>query len=230
MSYKSVLIITYGRSGSTLLQGILNSLDGYLVRGENYNFCLGLFDSYNNILMSRMEEKDVDRNYNSPRHPFYGGAKLDEKLFLMTQKKLIKELLLADKSEQEVKCYGFKEIRYFESLVMENLEKYLDFLQLIFDDVALIFNTRDATAVSNSGWWVEKETKDIIQGIHKADERFKAYASKHDNCIVLKYENIINKTDIIRLFDFLSEKYDEKKVAEVLGTEHSYDNKTFLHE
>jgi hypothetical protein len=30
-----VFIVTYGRSGSTLLQGVLNSIPGYLVRGEN---------------------------------------------------------------------------------------------------------------------------------------------------------------------------------------------------
>ncbi|HEY9292796.1 MAG TPA: hypothetical protein VIP98_16060, partial [Microlunatus sp.] len=30
-----LFVVTYGRSGSTLLQGILNSIPGYLVRGEN---------------------------------------------------------------------------------------------------------------------------------------------------------------------------------------------------
>jgi len=43
MNFPSVLIITYDRSGSTLLQGILNSIDGCLIRGENNGFCLHLF-------------------------------------------------------------------------------------------------------------------------------------------------------------------------------------------
>src|SRR5688572_1085508 len=30
-----LFIVTYGRSGSTLLQGVLNSIPGYLIRGEN---------------------------------------------------------------------------------------------------------------------------------------------------------------------------------------------------
>lgn len=38
--FGSILVITYGRSGSTLLQGILNSIDGILIRGENHNFLL----------------------------------------------------------------------------------------------------------------------------------------------------------------------------------------------
>lgn len=32
-----VFIITYGRSGSTLTQNLLNSLPGYCIRGENSN-------------------------------------------------------------------------------------------------------------------------------------------------------------------------------------------------
>ena len=46
MNYQHVLIITYGRSGSTLLQGLLNSIDGCIVRGENYDACKGLFRTY----------------------------------------------------------------------------------------------------------------------------------------------------------------------------------------
>ena len=30
-----VFVMTYGRSGSTLLMGILNSIPGWLLRGEN---------------------------------------------------------------------------------------------------------------------------------------------------------------------------------------------------
>ena len=30
-----VFVVTYGRSGSTLLQTVLQSIDGYFIRGEN---------------------------------------------------------------------------------------------------------------------------------------------------------------------------------------------------
>ena len=30
-----VFVMTYGRSGSTLVQGLLNAIPGYLIRGEN---------------------------------------------------------------------------------------------------------------------------------------------------------------------------------------------------
>ena len=32
-----VFVVTYGRSGSTLLQNVLNTIPGYCIRGENAN-------------------------------------------------------------------------------------------------------------------------------------------------------------------------------------------------
>ena len=49
MKFDSVLIVTYGRSGSTLLQGILNSIEGCLIRGENDNFCFALYQAHQSI-------------------------------------------------------------------------------------------------------------------------------------------------------------------------------------
>ena len=36
-------MVTYGRSGSTLLMGLLNTLPGYLIRGENRDALHHLF-------------------------------------------------------------------------------------------------------------------------------------------------------------------------------------------
>ncbi len=39
---RSVIVITYGRTGSTLLVGLLNSAEKTLIRGENGNFFFNL--------------------------------------------------------------------------------------------------------------------------------------------------------------------------------------------
>ena len=39
-----VFVMTYGRSGSTLLMGLLNTIPGYLIRGENDDALRFLFD------------------------------------------------------------------------------------------------------------------------------------------------------------------------------------------
>ena len=53
LNFDVILIITYGRSGSTLLQGILNSISGVLVRGENANMCYHVFYAYQAILEAK---------------------------------------------------------------------------------------------------------------------------------------------------------------------------------
>ncbi len=52
-----LFIVTYGRSGSTLLQGILNSIPGYLIRGENR---AALFHLYSLREHPRHREGDPD--------------------------------------------------------------------------------------------------------------------------------------------------------------------------
>ena len=44
-----VVIITYGRSGSTLLQSLLNSIDGVHISGENGGIINQLYYTYKKI-------------------------------------------------------------------------------------------------------------------------------------------------------------------------------------
>ena len=46
MLQKTVFVITYGRSGSTLLQNMFNALPGYVLRGENNNILSSLVQSW----------------------------------------------------------------------------------------------------------------------------------------------------------------------------------------
>ena len=54
-AFDAVFVITYGRSGSTLMQGILNSIDGFHIKGENNGFVFKLFESYQ-LLVNAKEE------------------------------------------------------------------------------------------------------------------------------------------------------------------------------
>ena len=48
-----VFVMTYGRSGSTLLMGLLNSIPGYLIRGENRHAMRHLYDFHRSGLVER---------------------------------------------------------------------------------------------------------------------------------------------------------------------------------
>lgn len=60
MRFNHILIITYGRSGSTLLMSLLNTVDGVLIAGENYNVCLHLFRAYKALLNSNTSRFGIE--------------------------------------------------------------------------------------------------------------------------------------------------------------------------
>ena len=55
-----VFVMTYGRSGSTLLMGILNSIPGWLLRGENRHAMRHLYDFHRSGLTEKARV-DPDR-------------------------------------------------------------------------------------------------------------------------------------------------------------------------
>jgi len=218
MNFQSILIITYGRSGSTLLQNIFNSIKGCLIRGENYNFCFHLFESYNAIVNAK-NRQDIT---NIPTNPWYGSSLLNEKIFADRVKSLVKELLLADKiNDKNITCYGFKEIRYINHTTM--LNSYLEFLEKIFPNVAFVFNTRNIDDVVKSAWWAEKKTEEVRKNISDLESLFIQYGKQHENCFHITYEDIISKSGRLPdMFQFLGAKYDPREIDKVLSLPHSY--------
>ena len=91
MKYQSALIISYGRSGSTLLSGLLNSIDGCVINGENNNFIYHLFRSYQSLIVTKARP-DLD-----PTHPWYGSSLVDLDQFILSIGRVIKKQLLGDR-------------------------------------------------------------------------------------------------------------------------------------
>ena len=58
-----LFVLTYGRSGSTLLQGILNSIPGYLVRGENRQILFHLHEFHRTGVAERREQRRQQRKH-----------------------------------------------------------------------------------------------------------------------------------------------------------------------
>ena len=67
-----LFIMTYGRSGSTLVQGILNSIPGYLVRGENRDALHHLFAYHQTLVKEAARVTREDGSRLPVTHPFYG--------------------------------------------------------------------------------------------------------------------------------------------------------------
>lgn len=222
MNFPSVLIITYGRSGSTLLQGIMNSHEQLLVRGENYNFCYYLFQGYLALKKAKNEINQV-----LPKDPFFGNSELDEDYYISNAAEIVKKILLGNDSKNEkIKAYGFKEIRY--TCVLGSLPAYLDFLKMIFPNPIFIFNTRNKDAVMKSRlnlrWIKQKDYEKTIDTLVRVESIFSEYVDNNPaNSFHITYEDVIAKSARLQeLHSILGLPYSESQIDSVLEQLHSY--------
>jgi len=143
-----VTVVTYGRTGSTVIQSALNALPGVLVRGENYAAFRGL-QAYVQSIAETADRHHAGR----PSNPWFGSARLDPSEVVADLRRHVIDTVL--RPRPHTSWLGFKEIRYepghFESY--ELLLSYLLFLDALFPGIRYIVNVRDPQAAARSGWW-----------------------------------------------------------------------------
>lgn len=216
LKFDSVLIITYGRSGSTLLQGLINSIDGVVVRGENENFIYGLYEAYKRLKQAKKQKKSL-----YPSDSWYGSHLIDMELFIKQCSNIIRNIILADlKHDNKIHTYGFKEIRYH---LIKDFDDYLDFLYQVFPQACFIFNTRNKEDVCNSSWWKSQEKASVLKLLTDMESKFDQYAKRNpDHCFQITYEDLVNQTSKLKsMFEFLGATYVDEDVNKILNTPHS---------
>ena len=141
-------VVTYGRTGSTVLQAALNALPGVLVRGENYSALRGL-----NAYVQALAETSDRHHAGRPTHPWFGSARLDPAAVLDDLRRHVLATVLRPRSD--TRWVGFKEVRYepghFASY--DDLLNYLLFLDKLFPGIVYVMNIRDPHDAARSGWW-----------------------------------------------------------------------------
>ena len=220
LRFRHVLIVTYGRTGSTLLQGVLNSINGLLLRGENANAF------YHFFTLHRAVRAEVRRGLTLlPTAPWFGFGEMSPDVLMAELQPLARRLLLGSEAENPaVTAIGFKEIRYFD--VVDDLEDYHDFLGQLLPDAAFIFNTRTHDETVRSAWWADQEPEETAEAFSRLDAAFTSYAVGRGNCFEISYADVAGCTDRLeRLFEFLGAPFDRARVEAVLAIPHSFDPK-----
>ncbi len=216
--FDHVLIVTYGRSGSTILQGVLNSINGLLVRGENGNVFYDFFKT------TRELEQHSLRSANTlvSNSPWFGISEMSPEFVLRELRPTARRMLLGDEVDNPgITSIGFKEIRYLD--VKDDLFDYLDFLGRLFPNAAFIFNTRDLGETTKSGWWAEQDAGEVGVEIRQLETLFAEFAAGRSNCFEISYRNVVSKDGKLKeLFEFLGAEFDEQRVDAVLAVSHSY--------
>ena len=208
-----LFVMTYGRSGSTLLMGLLNSIPGYLVRGENWDALHHLFRFHRTL-------EEGSRRWDPARlrqrtHPFYGAGDFPVRKSLEGIRALALDTVLRPKPDTRVT--GFKEIRWYH----EDLEDYVAWLREVFPGARFVVNTRDHAQVLRSGWWAKRpEHGAALPGI---EARILALAAELGEAAYhVHYNDYVADAAVLRgLFEWLGEPYDEASVRAVLETRHS---------
>ncbi|MBN2700260.1 MAG: sulfotransferase [Methylothermaceae bacterium] len=236
MKFNSILIITYGRTGSTLLMGLLNAIPGVLIRGENMNICVGLYQAWQSLLavdkhLSKTGQLDNSRH---STHPFFGGAELDKRKFIRDARNLIEKQLVPH-SKKDVHCWGFKEVRYLPHSLggAAHLSSYLEFLNILMPAPAFLILTRDHAAVLDSGFWKNRTDKEAIRKqMSDFETETLAWMKHRQNAFLIDYQDVIANNERLKmLYDFIGVSYCAQTVRRILEKPHSYDvKKNRLHQ
>jgi hypothetical protein len=214
-----LFVVSYGRSGSTLLCGLLNSLPGYCIRGENGGALLHIFRSARQVRTARSMH---DAPPSQPDNPWFGAEQIVPDLFIRRAGDAFFEAVL--RPPAEARCVGFKEIRYTRGVVGDKeFAPFLDFVAELFPGCVFVFNSRDIEAASRSGFWGDQPQDAVKRKLENAEERFSAYRERSpDRTFGFNYDRLLEDIgEFRRLCDFLGEPFDEEKTLGVMSRRHS---------
>ena len=214
---RHLFIVTYGRSGSTLLQNLVNSIPGYEIRGENNNALLHYFRAWKAIegceTLAQMRAAGFETDQT---HPWFGGEKvLPRPMGKALARNFVAQVL---KPSAGVRVTGFKEIRFHAA--PEEFEPFLNWIHAFFPGTQFLFNTRDHASVARSGWWAQRKPEVVAEILTRAEELFDAYAAKHpERAFRIHYDDYVGQPEKLRpLFAFLREDHDEAMIRRVMDT------------
>jgi hypothetical protein len=217
MEDKIVLICATGRSGSTTLQRIINTIPNSNICGENYGAINSILDFYNKLHCTSRDY--VPGHYNPATYEdivsknvkpaWYNSYKINE-----MEEQIRKLIITMFKNKPETKLWGFKEIRYDNKRI-----HLIKFFKSLFPQTKVIIQIRgNLNAQSKSGW--HKDDKNAMAYLSQMNkELFDFYNQNKDWCYFTTFENMFDRNNLQNIFSFIDcrEKYDEDKVTEVLN-------------
>lgn len=207
-----VFIVTYGRSGSTVLQRVLNSFPGFHIKGENWNTLFPLYRSYQLCAHARYHKGELPL---SESEPWFGADQLDPHRYAKALVDVFIREILQPPADAHV--IGFKEIRYFET--MKEFEPFMEFIKTHFTPVKFIFNTRPIDGILKSKWWATMDEQEVRSRIAHLDEKFHTFADANPTISLVMDHGVWTKgpQHFRPLTDFLGVDFDQAAISRILG-------------
>ena len=225
--HRYVLVVTYGRSGSTLVQGLLNTLPRTLVRGENGLYLLDLFRARAALVEIRSRHRK--HNPRASHSAFYGLHLVRPRSFVTSARTLVTGHLLGDVPARSVDVLGFKEVRWHRVEPAET-EAFLDYLDEVFPGCLYVLNRREPERALDSGFWQRADRDEVLAAIERVTEvQDRLRSTRGDRVLDVAYEDVtspdraVSDEQLRRLSTFVHGSCDDallEALRETLATGH----------
>lgn len=217
---RTVIILTYGRTGSTLLVSLLGTVDGYDVRGETEEFMYTQFKLHLRMLSRRdamlaaaaAQDQPVDA-----RHPFVGLDRYNESVAFAQARELF--LCSVVRPAPHARAVVFKDI---SAVTYADLPQFLVYMARVLPRVHFVVSSRNLTAVNRSSWW-RTQPRAALEFRQDALDRVAASMPPARLCNTTYEEFSGGPRGVVPLLTCLGEDwhYREDPVMEVLAKRHS---------
>ena len=213
---KIVLICATGRSGSTTMQRIINSVPNSNICGENFGAINSLLEFYKRIKTTTIDfvpghlrpasyediiSKDVKPSW-------YNSYNFQQTVSMI--KILIASLF---KNKDATTVWGFKEIRYDNGDI-----KYLKEFKELFPQTKVIIQIRGNIAAQSQSSWLKKD-RNAVQYLNALNNEFyNFYNQNKEWCYFTTFEKMFDMENIKKIFEFIdcSQHYDQSKIKQIL--------------
>jgi hypothetical protein len=223
---KFILICATGRSGSTTLQRIINTIPNTNITGENNGAIENLLMCYenikytNNITPKHEENLNKDDKLTLKKYNFLTYDELKQNNIkpcwynsydFEDVKESIKNTILKILSKHDCNILGYKEIRWFN-----NLHLLDEFIELFPNTKVICHLSDDIERQCKSDWWgnnIEVSRNHLIL----YNQQLIEYVSNNNNCYLSYMKNLFNVEEVKKIFLFLDEPFDENEYRNIIN-------------
>jgi hypothetical protein len=187
--YRYVFVVAYGRSGSTLVQGLLNTLPRTVVAGENNFYVLPIYRALASVREFRHEHKR--HGIKDPTSAFYRLGRNGRGPFVQAMNRIVTAGILGnDKKSYDV--IGFKEVRWFR-IEPEETEGFFAAMDEAFPGARYVLNSRNPEQVVKSGFWSRVDQHEALATIERT-AAIQEYLreSRPDRTLDVPYEDLVD--------------------------------------
>lgn len=205
-----VFIVTYGRTGSTLLQKLIGEMPGVYMAGENHDCLRGVFEAWRDAVI--LKER-YGWGFQAADHPWHGAHVADPDGYARAMAAAFVAHIL--KPPRGARTVGFKEIRY----LTPDLRDYLLFIDRFLAPATFVINTRSIDEVSRSAWWKDADHDQLAADVARFEAITDALVAEFpDRFVKLDYARWTRDPEALRpLHAMLSAPFNRDRVAATLA-------------